>query len=136
MLDDVGVLEQLVSYKAWNTNCNSLGSSIAALAFCQNAYDGQKVRENLLCNLYEDLFYQTIIRKKITNEQLEKRGLTYFDLGDQEMEIREIVRNWIIDYHQSILKNSFTDKKITLDQLSFPWNRMFEILCTVKSEES
>ena len=136
LLDDVGVLEQLVSYKAWNTNCNSLGSSIAALAFCQNAYDGQKVRENLLCNLYEDLFYQTIIRKKITNEQLEKRGLTYFDLGDQEMEIREIVRNWITDYHQSILKNSFTDKKITLDQLSFPWNRMFEILCTVKSEES
>ncbi|MBC1497996.1 DUF4127 family protein [Listeria welshimeri] len=136
LLDEKGILEEILSYKAWNTNCNSLGSSLAALAFCQATFNKAKVKENLLANIYEDLFYQAIIRKQITDNVLPEKGLNYFYLGEKDNEISKEVVNLIQKYHRSVLKNSFTDNVFTIDQVTFPWNRMFEIYCTVKNKES
>ncbi|EAC2448905.1 hypothetical protein AFX74_00343 [Listeria monocytogenes] len=136
LLDEKGILEEILSYKAWNTNCNSLGSSLAGLAFCQATFNKEKVKENLLANIYEDLFYQAIIRKQITDNVLPEKWLNYFYLGDKADEISGLVVSLIQKYHRFTLKNSFIDDAFTIDQVTFPWNRMFEICCTVKNKES
>ncbi|EAE4839433.1 DUF4127 family protein, partial [Listeria monocytogenes] len=94
------------------------------------------VKENLLANIYEDLFYQAIIRKQITDNVLPEKGLNYFYLGDKADEISGLVVSLIQKYHRFTLKNSFIDDAFTIDQVTFPWNRMFEICCTVKNKES
>ncbi|MBC1513671.1 DUF4127 family protein [Listeria booriae] len=136
LLDEKAILEEILSYKAWNTNCNSLGSSLGALAFCQETFSTMKVKENLLANIYEDLFYQAIIRKQITDYILPEKGLNYFYLGEKSTEISETVIASIQEYHCSMLKNSFMEENFTIDKVTFPWNRMFEIACTVKNKES
>lgn len=136
MLDEANILEKLLNYKAWNTNCNSLGSSLAAFAFCQNSYNEEKVKENLLNHIYEDLFYQTVIRRTITDNLLENKGLNYFDLGEQADDISKIVTQQLGEQHQAVLKNSFPIENVIVDEIQFPWNRMFEIFCSVKLEES
>lgn len=132
LLDNAELLDQLLSYKAWNTNCNSLGSSLAALAFCQGDFKLQQVKQNLLANLYEDLFYQAVVRKATTDHLLHQLGLNYFDLGEQASTVGEKVVQQLEEQRDKVLVKSFLDQKMKLNQLSFPWNRMFEIYCEVK----
>ena len=131
LLDETQLLEGLMSYKAWNTNCNSLGSSLAALAFCRGNYDERKVQENLLHNLFEDLFYQALIRMTITREVLPDLGLTYFDLQDQSLKIAQLVQEQMLTLAQQELRHSFSED-YAITSLAFPWKRMFEIQCEIK----
>ena len=131
LLDEKRLLDHLMSYKAWNTNCNSLGSSLAALAFCTGNYDPRKVQENMLHNLFEDLFYQAIIRMTITREVLPDLGLTYFDLKEQAPKIVKLVQEQMLALAQRELRHSFS-KEYTITDLAFPWNRMFEIQCEIE----
>ena len=131
LLDETQLLDGLMSYKAWNTNCNSLGSSLAALAFCRGNYDERKVQENLLHNLFEDLFYQALIRMTITREVLPDLGLTYFDLQDQSSKIAQLVQEQMLTLAQQELRHSFSED-YAITRLAFPWKRMFEIQCEIK----
>lgn len=131
LLDNEGLLEQLLSYKAWNTNCNSLGSSLGALAFCQGNYALAKVKNNLLCNLFEDLFYQAVVRMSINRLVLPGMNLNYFDLKEQQADVIEIAQKMLVDLSGEELLHSFKEP-YRITKLLFPWNRMFEINCEVK----
>ena len=87
MLDTLCLLDRLISYKGWNTHCNTLGSTLAQgiLAYDVDGAERQ-IRENLLYHILDDGLYQADIRSAMT-AGMEGTELTYFDLKDQQEQI-------------------------------------------------
>lgn len=126
LLDDFGILDQLYSYKGWNTHCNTLGSCIAQLVLCNTPYlDRQQIIHHLIYHLIDDGFYQPLIRKEITNRL--DPPLNYFDLGDQQSNISKMESERLLELFTTHLPNSFRNVKIQKLEVYHPWNRMFEI---------
>ncbi|WHY77823.1 DUF4127 family protein [Neobacillus sp. WH10] len=125
LLDEEQVLDQLISYKGWNTNCNTLGTTI-----CQGVLgaDGKPdvVKENLLYHLLDDYVYQAEIRMEMVADFLPKLDLSYFDLKNQaEFVNRERDTRMLKRFNESIL-HSFKEIQLLKIESFAPWNRMFE----------
>ncbi len=131
LLDENKCLEKLSAYQGWNTNCNSLGSSLSMGVFKSVQQEASEVQMSILQSIYEDIFYQTIIRQRITQEVLPEKNLTYFDLKNKKMEIIELVKNDLAGCSKKYLQKSFQTLKNYQVEIDFPWNRMFEIECTL-----
>ena len=132
MLDTLGVLDRLVSYKGWNTHCNTLGSTLAQgiLAY---GVDGarQQIRENLLYHILDDGIYQAEIRSVVT-AGMEGTELTYFDLKDQQEQIAKKESAALAEAFAALAKNTFRDIELVEPEVFHPWNRMFEIGLSLK----
>lgn len=124
LLDDYEILDCLYSYKAWNTHCNTLGTSIAQMVILANVSQ-QKTVENLIYHLLEDAFYQAILRKEMTGTL--KEPLNYFDLCDKQEEIALIENRRLKDLFNQYIHHSFKNYSIDKIAVYHPWNRMFEI---------
>lgn len=131
LLDQKKLAEQLICYKAWNTNCNSLGSTLSALSFAQDEIDSNALKNNLVSNIFEDAFYQAIIRMNITKKKLPSMGLNYFDLKDKDKEVMDQIHTEMLSLSKKYLQYSFAKQNFNIQKLSSPWNRMFEIYCDV-----
>lgn len=59
---------KLTSYKGWNTNANSLGTSLAQL--CIADHKNEEVKQNLMYHLLDDFIYQSLIRQEIDETYL------------------------------------------------------------------
>ena len=134
LLDYKKILPKILSYKAWNTNCNTLGSSISSLAFCEGDYNFDLLRENLLSNIYEDGFYQALIRSQLTTDILPTLGVDYFDLKDRTETVMRLISKQMLFLRNKYLSSSFPNQTFVIEKLSSPWNRMFEIQCKIKIE--
>lgn len=124
MLDDAAILDKLYVYKAWNTNCNTLGTSLAHGLL--NISEFNRIY-NLLYHIYDDVFYQGYTRKDITNNILENEGLNYFNLKDKSFKISNLCKSKLLLKQEASIINSFKDYKLNDFNVEFPWNRMFEI---------
>lgn len=127
LLDDYGILDRLVSYKAWNTHCNTLGTTIAqgVMAFLQEYGEEQRLN-NLIYHILDDCLYQAVVRKQMA-PYLEERGLSYFDLKEKQEEVcREEAQMLQKEWDEHICK-SFPTVKSLHATVYHPWNRMFEI---------
>lgn len=128
LLDEYKVLDQLISYHGWNTHCNTLGTTIAqgvvAIGLELNLAE---IKKNILYHILEDGFYQSIVRKEVTDSMLDYFDLTYFDLKDQgEVIASVIVEKLKMKFHQYI-QCTFLDLDMMELEVTMPWNRMFEI---------
>ncbi|WP_430611710.1 DUF4127 family protein [Enterococcus sp. DIV0876] len=135
LLDKKGLINQLAVYKAWNTNCNSLGSTLAALSMIDEQTNHAQVRDNLYGNFFDDVFYQAMIRMDINKNDLPQLGINYFDLKDQAELVIQKVENEMKHLTKQYLSSSIKGKEIHFVELSSPWNRMFEINCQVRVTE-
>ncbi len=133
MLDKQDLLRKISVYKGWNTNCNSLGSTLAALSFVDKAADHVKIQHNLLSNIFEDVFYQGIIRMNLTEAYLPSIETDYFDLKNQSQKVVEKVQEEMLKLAQQYLTHTVENDALIFTKLAFPWNRMFEINCQVES---
>lgn len=126
MLDESGLISKLDAYRGWNTNCNTLGSTIATAIIMHN--QSQKLRtEEIINALLDDGFYQAIVRADVTKEFLPKLQLNYFDLKDKDHEVAKVVTSKLQLLIRKYLSNTIKQQdKIDL-QINFPWKRMFEI---------
>ncbi|WP_195946105.1 DUF4127 family protein [Paraclostridium bifermentans] len=137
LLDNYEVLDKLLSYKGWNTNCNTLGTTLAAGV---TGFEGQNrlsIKKNIIYHILEDGFYQGKVRMDVNNNILDKMGLNYFDLKDKADEVGCIIDDKLNKCYNQCIKKSFTDiKEIKINSFA-PWNRMFErgIELSVKIEE-
>lgn len=128
MLDDFEVLDKLISYKGWNTNCNTLGTTIAqGVIATSEEVNKDIIIKNLIYHILEDGIYQSVVRKKITDNVLGNLGLNYFDLKDKTKEITEIITMEINKIYKNEIRNSFVNYNIDKMEVFSPWNRMFEI---------
>ncbi|MCM3601710.1 DUF4127 family protein [Robertmurraya korlensis] len=125
LLDEEKVLDRILSYKGWNTNCNTLGTTISQGVVALNGKE-DIIKENIIYHLLDDYFYQAEIRMQMTADFLPDKGLTYFDLKEAADEvIKERNKRMLNRYKETIL-HTFKDIELKEVQTFAPWNRMFE----------
>lgn len=125
-LDYYNLFNKLVSYKAWNTNGNTIGSSIAAGVLAHDNKEQEKIVENLILHFYEDFIYQSIVRMDVTNRELSTLNLDYFDLKEKKDEVGKVVKEKMLREAKKYLRNTTELQNYDI-KIDFPWNRMFEI---------
>lgn len=135
ILDKQELINQISVYKAWNTNCNSLGSTLGALTMINGQVNHSQLINNLYSSLFEDVFYQAIIRKDLTKNCLPQIGANYFDLKDQANTVLTKAKGAMMHLEKRYLKKSLKGKHVEFTEMSSPWNRMFEINCQVRVTE-
>ncbi|GAA0744681.1 DUF4127 family protein [Clostridium oceanicum] len=133
ILDELNILDKIISYKGWNTNCNSLGTTIGAgIISISNNKNELAQKKNLIYHLFEDVFYQAIVRKDITDNVLPKLGANYFDLKNKGEYVNDIMNKKLLHCYDRYIKNSFKNvTEIKVETFS-PWNRMFEVGINLK----
>lgn len=127
LLDEYEVLDQLVSYKAWNTHCNTLGTSIAqgVMAFGQNGRDERRTC-NLIYHILDDCLYQAVVRGVVTKD-LGDKGLSYFDLKEKQAEVAKEEARLLTEEWERRIQKTFRQTGAVSLNVDHPWNRMFEI---------
>ncbi|WP_067727651.1 DUF4127 family protein [Oceanobacillus damuensis] len=133
LLDEAGILDKLLSYKGWNTNCNTLGTTIAQGVM---GMDGEQavIQQNLIYHLLDDYFYQTEIRMEMLEDFVVKHGLSYFDLKDKANLVNEERDKRLRRRYSELIMNSFKGFEIEKIQTYAPWNRMFECGIELKTK--
>ena len=72
----------------------------------------------------EDAVYDSIVRDKVTNEELPKYGMNYYDVCEKQGIASKIIEEKLSEYSKTCL--SSICKHIQIDSVSMPWSRMFE----------
>lgn len=127
-LEQNHLIELLCGYSGWNTNCNSLGTTLAALVY--NHAAPARGLPFLMYRYIEDVFYQASVRQRVTQEFLPTIGATYFDLKGQEDLVSDEVEKLL---NKELFSHSFAHH-ITVNNVSLPWKRMFELSFDVSGE--
>ncbi|WP_066195731.1 DUF4127 family protein [Gracilibacillus timonensis] len=130
-LDQAGILDKMLSYKGWNTNGNTLGTTISQGVLGLSHTNTLKIKENIIYHLLDDYFYQAELRMKLAEEILPAYQLTYFDLKDQAEMIDRTRDKLLLERFRETITNSFNQTSINI-QTYAPWNRMFE--CGIELE--
>lgn len=125
LLDEEESLDKLLSYKGWNTNCNTLGTTIAQGVIGLRG-NTEKIVENIIYHLLDDYFYQAKIRMDMVAHFLPKYGLDYFDLKDKQSTINKEKDRRLLHEFKDEIKHSFKFVEIEQLKTEAPWNRMFE----------
>lgn len=136
LLDEEEVLDKLLSYKGWNTNCNTLGTTI-----CQGVIglegDPETIRENIIYHLLDDYFYQAEVRMEMVSDFLPQHDLDYFNLKESAYHVNAERDRRMTDRFKKLILHSFKDKELAKVTTFAPWNRMFECgLSFTRSEKN
>ncbi len=135
LLDEERLLDRLLSYKGWNTNCNSLGTTL-----CQGVLglqgNKQKIIENIIYHIIDDYIYQAEVRMKMVEDFLPLHNLTYFNLKDKVALVNKERNKRVRDAYQLLIHHSFETITRVDVQTFAPWNRMFECGLILKCEQS
>ncbi|MBT2661617.1 DUF4127 family protein [Bacillus sp. ISL-45] len=131
LLDEEKLLDRVTSYKGWNTNCNTLGTTLCQGVIGLNG-NTELIKENIIYHLLDDYFYQAEVRMEMTADFLPERGLTYFDLKDSSEEVNQERDRRLIQRYREEIRHSFKEVEIEEINSFAPWNRMFECGLTFK----
>ena len=126
-LDELDILDKLVSYAGWNTNCNTLGTTLAQ-ACIGNGGD----LHNLLYRIIEDACYQSAVRHEVTLTDLPQLKLEHDNIAPALAEIEDIIKNKLQIYYNSLCISK--KHPIKINKVYSPWKRMFEIGMEIKLE--
>lgn len=123
MLDRSGMLMQVDGYAGWNTSANTLGTAIAE-AVDSYLYGKTPEHMNFLAERYlEDAGYCSVVRWSVAGALPE--GMDYFDIQEPEGLVADMVRDGLHKYVAEQLPS--IQDKLTIDHVSMPWRRMFEV---------
>ena len=93
LLDDGELLDKILTYAGWNTNCNTLGTVIATAILGQNSDNLDAIAFNKIHHLLEDWAYQAIVRMETVHEFLPTVGASYYDFGTATSKIHAKIEN-------------------------------------------
>lgn len=125
LLDEEKILDKLLSYKGWNTNCNTLGTTIAQGVIGLRS-SAEEIVENVLYHLLDDYFYQARVRMDMVDHFLPMHELDYFDLKDKQSAVNKEKDRRLLQEFKEGIKHSFQSVQIEQLKTTAPWNRMFE----------
>ena len=85
--------------------------------------------DNLLSNIFEDAFFQAEIRNVITHSESIAKSEFVFTLisGIKHRDVMDMIGHEMLALAQVYVPNSFAKRDFVIQELSSPWNRMFEI---------
>lgn len=118
----------LHSYKGWNTNANTLGTTLAQGCLAVGGSE-QTIKANIY-HLLDDYIYQAVVRSDITDTLLNREQLTYNDLKDKSEVVNESISADILKVYQSRFPELAEVIHVENLVTKSPWNRMFETRLT------
>ncbi|MGD1823440.1 MAG: DUF4127 family protein [Pleomorphochaeta sp.] len=120
---DKKISNNLLSYAAWNTAGNTIGTAISS-GIIQFLFGSEKSKEKLLFyRIADDYAYQSIVRKKYNNllEGIAKN--TYIHIDNNDLELRNKIKNDLMIE----LNNLYKKSPYEIEDIIFPWSRLFEV---------
>jgi hypothetical protein len=134
MANKTGLLEKIIAYGGWNTSENTngmcLSHAVIASYYERQVWAGgsKKRSENfLLRKIIEDWLYQANMRYQILERKDDFPGFNPFAVGKNEEKIVETMLTLLRQDIKSELNDNFFGRKITISNLSLPWNRIYDI---------
>jgi len=126
------IIPKLQSYSGWNTASNTIGYTIGQAVFAQNMSSSNR-KALLAVRLLDDWAYQANIRSTLLREILVPQGSSDVQLnGITPKLIAETEQRMKVFAAQHIEWLPFQKAEV-----SFPWNRMFEVgISPMKNEKS
>lgn len=119
-LDRMGVLDRLCSYAGWNTNCNTLGTTLS-----QAIIGTSRLVDNLCYRIIEDVFYQSEVRPYVVDRVLPEMGVSYYDFKGKQDQVEERIKRELQERYDALLLAKRHPARIK--RVFTPWQRMFEI---------
>lgn len=120
----------LSSYAGWNTSSNTLGTAICQAVIVYLFGKTENQNRFLAERYFEDVGYCAHTRAKICSDSLPSLGLSYFDAGQRDGEVAQLVKQEILRFMQENFPE-VTDN-YTIDFCQMPWKRMFEVALTAQ----
>lgn len=135
----------LLSFSAWNTTSNTIGTLLSHAVLVKNAYQsGLSSSKNflrahvecLIIRFLEDYVYSTLIRPRINEIIKEELGVSIWNFGARRKEAQEILQEWFLPaaynfynryFHEKVMARRFKISGIKTLSVKFPWDRTFEI---------
>ena len=132
MLRDRMSLLDLSAYAGWNTSSNTLGTVICQAVFVFLFGDNQNQKRFLAERIFEDVGYCGYTRARVTNDLLPPLGFGYFNAGEEQGQVADIVRKEL----NGFIERTFPEllEKYEIDVCRLPWRRMFEIDLSLKAK--
>jgi len=143
MLDEARLLDEILAYAGWNTNCNTLGTVICALLFARQSDSINAVIHFKQLRLIEDWLYQAEVRQSLLADVVCQAQQTPCDLELQrkleqiesgmgfhvlfppkfaEIAATRLLQRWI-----EAIRHSFHRNPLKTISVTHPWQRAFEI---------
>ena len=119
----------LYGYAAWNTAGNALGTVLTQIIL-SDGVNGRLNRRFTAERLLDDLFYQAIVREKVS-KKLQRAGQDVWAL--KNIKEAAILLKQTVREEKEVLKSIF-GKKIPDFKITFPWPRTFEAEILVNTE--
>lgn len=147
-LREENLLLKVISYGAWNTAGNAMGTSIAHGNILSNICSNGDLNLNksleslkfLMERYCDDFMYQSRIRNEVNKEVL-KEGLSIFNMNKRLQKIDNFVEEYLnkmINEYFYKCKVSYLDAEGYIEEVKvyakLPWNRIFEVACEIDVE--
>lgn len=123
-------LTELASYAGWNTSSNTLGTAVCQAVFAWLFGKSERLALFTAQRLYEDVGYCGIVRREVT-AMIEPMGFGYFDAGEADGQVAQLVRQRLDAHMQRLLPE--IAEQYEIDRCRMPWKRMFEVDLTLKA---
>ncbi|WP_333917531.1 DUF4127 family protein [Vibrio crassostreae] len=123
-LDKLNVLGKLTSYKGWNTNCNTLGTTLGAgmIADLTNPITMQNISFHIL----EDVCYQAVVRPQLLERYFSDAAFGHTTYPAEQLdEAMATAKSELLNTYRLLTANSLP-QQLDIDVFS-PWQRTFEI---------
>jgi hypothetical protein len=136
------LFDRLCAYAGWNTSQNTIGSVLAHGILCSyykgfednpEKYDASM--KLLLRAIITDWLMQSKGTFRLTKLKDEYPDLNPYSLGEYSALAAIKVKDLLIELIQEELGGKFNGSRIELTELSFPWDRFFEIDVELKLEK-
>lgn len=123
-LDQMRLLDRIHSYKGWNTNCNTLGTTLGA-GFLAEGYSPE-LTTNIVHHIMEDVCYQSVVRSELINRYFSDSPYGHYNYDPSvEYEVMQFVKERILEEYRKLTANTLPEN---IDfTASAPWHRTFEI---------
>jgi hypothetical protein len=123
-LDQLQLLNKIHSYKGWNTNCNTLGTTLGAGFLAEGS--SQQLMTNIIYHILEDVCYQSVVRKELVNQYFADAQYGHYTYAPEvEKQAMLSAKSRIFEEYQKLTSNSLPQD---IDFVaSAPWHRTFEI---------
>jgi len=119
-LDDIDVLDKLISYAGWNTNCNTLGTTLAQACVARDIN-----LHNLLYRIIEDGCYQAVVRHELIRADFPNMKIDDSDISPVLNEVEKIIGKELQECYDKLKISK--RYKVKIKNVYSPWKRMFEI---------
>lgn len=125
ILNKQGLLLKVAGYAGWNTSSNTIGTALSS-GVHYLYYKESKEHLNFLVSRYvEDAGYCAVVRSNITKYKLPAFGMSYFNVGEKDGIVSNMVKHALNEFIQSEL--SSISNNIQINSVTMPWKRMFEV---------